>query len=326
MNHSTAQCCFKGKPIITCDICGKISHEGVKCWWNLANKGKGQVNQSCNDKGKKKGKPKECANVAEESDSDGELEKSFTTHVTISDESEMSKAYEAKFSAYSWILDSGTTMHICAQREVFITFETIPPHTIKGLGDKPLITCGQGTVLLRMCIGENKYLQLSLTKVLYVPKACQNLISIRHIDNTGSHVECTSGHMFLCDANNNQLAKATLKSDLYYLDAEPIPESNKAHIALKIKCAWTWEEWHRQLGHIGISGLWNLHSKNLVDGFSLHNSPQDFECKACIKAKTSQLPLTCTKLVGCKTKYIPVCCKTFDPIFEISPYSHGQNA
>ena len=22
----------------------------------------------------------------------------------------------------------------------------------------------------------------------------------------------------------------------------------------------------------------------------------------------------------------PVCCKTFDPIFEISPYSHGQNA
>ena len=36
--------------------------------------------------------------------------------------------------------------------------------------------------------------------------------------------------------------------------------------------------------------------------------------------------LTCTKSVGCKTKYIPVCCKTFDPIFEISPYSHGQNA
>jgi len=243
-NHSTAQCRFKGKPIVTCDICGKISHEGAKCWQNPANKGKGRVNQSRNDKGRKKGKPKERANVTEESGSDGELEKSFTAHVTISDESEMSKAYEAEFSAYSWILDSGTTTHICAQREIFVTFETIPPRTIKGLGDKPLIACGQGTVLLRTCIGENKYLQLSLMKVLYVPEAHQNLISIRCIDNAGGHVECTSSHMFLHDVNNNQLAKATLKSGLYYLGAEPIPESNEAHIALKIKCAWTWEEWH----------------------------------------------------------------------------------
>jgi len=38
------------------------------------------------------------------------------------------------------------------------------------------------------------------------------------------------------------------------------------------------------------------------------------------------LAVTCTKSVGCKTMYISCCCKTFDPIFEILPYSHGLNA
>ena len=63
---------------------------------------------------------------------------------------------------------------------------------------------------------------------------------------------------------------------------------NEANIAITIKHAWTWEEWHRRLGHIAISRLCNLHGKNLVDGFSLCDSPQDFECKACIKAKTER--------------------------------------
>ena len=34
-----------------------------------------------------------------------------------------------------------------------------------------------------------------------------------------------------------------------------------------------------------ISGLQSLYGKNLVDGFLLHNSPQDFKWEACIKAK-----------------------------------------
>ena len=34
----------------------------------------------------------------------------------------MSKADAANFSAYSWILDSGMTTHICAQLEAFATY------------------------------------------------------------------------------------------------------------------------------------------------------------------------------------------------------------
>ena len=99
-----------------------------KCWKNPANQGKGRTNKERGEKGKKnpapsssKGKGKARANVAEqESSSDGELEKSFTTFVNISDEGEMSKASQADLSAYSRIIDSGVTMHICANLEAFV--------------------------------------------------------------------------------------------------------------------------------------------------------------------------------------------------------------
>ena len=90
--------------------------------------------------------------------------------------------------------------------------------------------------------------------------------------------------MFLCNLKDKPLAVATLKEGLYYLDGRTISK-NITNIVIKIKHAWTWEEWHCHLGHIAISGLHSLYRKNLIDSFSLHDSPQDFECEACIKAK-----------------------------------------
>jgi hypothetical protein len=60
---------------------------------------------------------------------------------------------------------------------------------------------------------------------------------------------------------------------------------------MKIKNKYTWEQWHRCLGHIGITGLRKLHGKNLVDGFSIIDSPQTFDCEACIKSKLTREPL-----------------------------------
>jgi hypothetical protein len=60
---------------------------------------------------------------------------------------------------------------------------------------------------------------------------------------------------------------------------------------MKIKNKYTWEQWHRCLGHIGITGLRKLHGKNLVDGFSIIDSLQTFDCEACIKSKLTQEPL-----------------------------------
>jgi len=57
--------------------------------------------------------------------------------------------------------------------------------------------------------------------------------------------------------------------------------------------------------------------------FSLHFLPMLFISLFSLPC----CPLTCTKIFGCKNNtHTVVYCKVFDLIFEISPYSHGQNA
>ena len=60
----------------------------------------------------------------------------------------MSKASKADFTAYLWIIDSGVTTHICANLEAFVTYQSAPCKIVKGLGNKPVVAHGQGTVLL----------------------------------------------------------------------------------------------------------------------------------------------------------------------------------
>ena len=65
-------------------------------------------------------KGKGCTNVVLDSDSDDDAKKlgeHFEANVTIVDtsDSEMSMAIKASLSAYSWIADSGATVHVCAQ-------------------------------------------------------------------------------------------------------------------------------------------------------------------------------------------------------------------
>ena len=183
-NHATQDCHWFRKDAPKCNICGKVGHEADKCWKNPVNKGKGHTNKD--KKGKKnpvlsssKGKGKACTNVAEEElSSNEELTKSFTTYVNVSDEGKMSKASEADFSTYLWIINSSATTHICANLKALATYHSAPRKIVKGLRNKPVIACRQGTVLLRTCIDNKQYTLCLTLRVLYMPEARQNLISV----------------------------------------------------------------------------------------------------------------------------------------------------
>ena len=159
----------------------------------------------------------------------------------------------------------------------------LPERIVKGLGDKPVSALGQGTVTIHTYI-DSRATRLRLTNTLHVPEARENLLSLGRIDNTGGRIVCANGQMTMYDSTSNKIAVAHMQRSLYYLDVRT-EIHHSSNIAMKIKRTWTWEEWHRRLGHIGITGLRKLHGKNLVDGFSLRESPQDFECEACIKSK-----------------------------------------
>jgi hypothetical protein len=96
------------------------------------------------DKGKITSKGKECIYVTKddsELDTDS-LDRAFTAHVSIVDNNKVN------FSCYLSIADAGVTTHICAEQNVFQNFKEIPKKEIKGLGDRPVDTYSQGTVII----------------------------------------------------------------------------------------------------------------------------------------------------------------------------------
>ena len=212
------------------------------------------------------------------------MERVFGVTVSVVDDNEV------EFSCYSWIADSGATTHICTQQNAFENYTKLPKKEIKGLGDRPVITYGQGTVTLSSRVN-NQIIKVHLTDTLYVPEARENIISLRRIDSIGGRAICGNRKIQIYDQHHCIIAIGTKKHNLYYLDAGTKHVPNQANIAIKMKTKYTWAEWHRRLGHIGISGLQHIHNKNLVNGMSIEDSPKELECNACIQAKQTRAPL-----------------------------------
>ena len=285
-NHATADCQFKEKS--KCDFRDKFGHKDLECWKNPQNKGKGKVTKS-SDKMKSKLKGKEHTHVTKyDTDSDEELDKAFTAHVSVVDNN--SEADEAKFSAYSWIGDLGTTLHICTEWDTFTDYHELAKKTIRGLGNKPITIYGTGTVFI-ICHTDSWDVITCLHNMLHVPEACENLLSLGHIDGVGGSSICTNGILKVHDRNGQLIVQGKWCNNLYYLDTHTKHVIEYTNVAIKLKRSYSWEQWHKHLGHIAITGLHTLHGKNLVDGFAIVDSTQTFECDVCIKAKHTCGPL-----------------------------------
>ena len=292
-NHVTANCRFKGKP--KCGICGKFGHKDDDCWKNPHNKGKGRVstgrdNSIGSPAPNMKGKAR--AHVTkDDSDSDTtELAHNFIAHVSIDDDCQMKAAEGAELCAYSaWIADSGATTHICADRTAFADYATLSKKVVKGLGNHPVTAYGKGTIVLICRVG-NRDNRIRLSDVLYVPDARENLLSLGRIDAAGGRTMCANQTIYIYNPQHQLIATGHLRDHLYYLQGR-IDRPDLTHVAKTINHPCTWADWHRRLGHISITGLRTLHGKNLVDGFSIADSPQDIDCPACIASKHTREPI-----------------------------------
>ncbi|KIJ26176.1 hypothetical protein M422DRAFT_133517, partial [Sphaerobolus stellatus SS14] len=49
--------------------------------------------------------------------------------------------------------------------------------------------------------------------------------------------------------------------------------------------------WHRRLGHIGLTGIREMHKKKMVDGLDISDlNAFDFVCEGCALSKSHRLP------------------------------------
>ena len=165
----------------TCNNCHQAGHSKRNCWLpggGAEGKGphqkkKGKSKQMNKWKDDKRKKPRDNANqaVSNKSDSDHKEHKAFM--VTTSSHSH---------SHFQWVLDGGSTTHICNDHSMFATF--MEKYSMIGGIQKSapsLKSKGFGDILLTCTVNGESDQTITLINVAYCPDARDNLVSESHM-------------------------------------------------------------------------------------------------------------------------------------------------
>ncbi|EJD32560.1 hypothetical protein AURDEDRAFT_77593, partial [Auricularia subglabra TFB-10046 SS5] len=81
----------------------------------------------------------------------------------------------------AWLADSGTTSHLCINRDAFLTYTTVSNKTIIGISpDSSIPVHGIGTVAITFMVDGQPY-PATLTNVNHAPDAPYNLVSLSRL-------------------------------------------------------------------------------------------------------------------------------------------------
>ncbi|KAJ3521915.1 hypothetical protein NMY22_g12109 [Coprinellus aureogranulatus] len=253
-----------------CHNCNKKGHFKRDCWA----KGGGMEG-----KGPKGRKGKERTNQATEDSPD------LNSAVAVA---YMARFNEVDTSKLVWHLDSGTTSHICTTRDAFQNYSPLQNATVRGVGPDVATVEGTGSVILKFQVG-NDVIAHSIKDVLHVPGAPHCLLSVSRFDEAGGEVGFRKGECVLRDKDGKVVGTGRKEERLYKLDARAVLTQDRANLAAPD--AKTWDQWHRVMGHIGMSTLEKMYQKRMVDGFAVDEaSIPSPTCTSCLEAKLTRQP------------------------------------
>jgi hypothetical protein len=196
-----------------------------------------------------------------------------------------------------WIVDSGATSHITAD---ISCLHDVQPTDVK-------VNFGNGSVGRAEAVGDvilsgipGMYgVNLVLRKVLYVPDAADNLLSIKKITEAGWRVSIDLVKCVIHSQPKRIVAKS-YSNGLYVVSGWASKAvSTDAKLAATKETA---ELWHRRFGHLGYDNLAKLQSSSMVNGISV--TADQFRktgaaelCEPCIAAKQHKQPSKSTNTV-----------------------------
>ena len=155
-----------------CYNCEKKGHILLDCWA----KGGGKKDQG--PKGRKGAGKRNKANQVEE------------VNLSLKNACYMARN-SCEISKYNWLLNSGTTSHICTICEAFTEFSPIE-EMINGVGDTGTAVAGHGTIKIKFEFDGKTFIH-QLCDTLYVPNVPNCLLSLSQIDNGGGSVDFNDG-------------------------------------------------------------------------------------------------------------------------------------
>ncbi|XP_071933569.1 uncharacterized protein [Coffea arabica] len=157
-----------------------------------------------------------------------------------------------------WVVDSGATRHICANREAFSSYTPIgDDEEVVYLGDsRTANVLGKGKVFLKLTSGKT----LALNDVLHVPNIRANLVSVGLLGKVGVKVSFESGKIIMTK-NNVFVGKGYCNQGLFVLNISNVINENASSSAYIVDSI---SLWHARLGHVNIGYIKKMQSCGLI--------------------------------------------------------------
>ncbi|XP_071905928.1 uncharacterized protein [Coffea arabica] len=157
-----------------------------------------------------------------------------------------------------WVIDSGATRHICANREAFSSYTPIgDDEEVVYLGDsRTANVLGKGKVFLKLTSGKT----LALNDLLHVPNIRANLVSVALLGKVGVKVSFESGKIIMTK-NNVFLGKGYCNQGLFVLNISNVINENASSSAYIVDSI---SLWHARLGHVNIGYIKKMQSCGLI--------------------------------------------------------------
>lgn len=187
------------------------------------------------------------------------------------------KLYNMNFnSRKKWIIDSGASIHMCAERESFVKFNEHHKEEIVIANGDIVKTFGIGDVIIQVKTSEGP-LNITLENVLYLPNADENLLSVKKIMERGFSIEFNKHGCFVTDGVES-LKLGRLDGGVWKLNE---PERCYAINKSKEKCI---HEWHKRLAHRSLNEIRAMEGTDFI----IRKCDHSDDCEACIRGKMSR--------------------------------------
>ncbi|KAK9732792.1 hypothetical protein RND81_04G022600 [Saponaria officinalis] len=148
----------------------------------------------------------------------GKEKKTAEANVAVTDDVIAAVVVEANLvgNTAEWILDTGASRHLCADKGLFAEFEEVADGECVYMGNSTsaLIT-GKGNIFLKLTSGKT----LALTNVLFVPSLRRNLVSDALLNKAGLKLIFEADKVVM-SRNGEFVGKGYLSGGLFLLNTD----------------------------------------------------------------------------------------------------------
>ena len=177
-----------------------------------------------------------------------------------------------------WILDSGCTFHMCPNKALFTSYQSINGCKVLMGNNMACQVIGMGNIRLKLHDGSVR----ELLDVRHVPDLKRNLISLGMLDQSGCTFKGESGTLKVIKGSM-VVMRGERKHGLYVLSGEAVIGS--ASFSVDNENMQT-KLWHLRLGHLGERGLKELYDQGVFGKGKIQ--PMGF-CEHCVLGKAHRV-------------------------------------